>query len=378
MKQMKPVRILFSAINGYGFYYLKTLFEEISEEQAVICGVIAPHPQKSAYYEKLTGMGVPIYTDFETYFKDGNTADLTVISSPLQYHVPQTITALEYGSNVLVDKPVGVTPEEVERLISMRQHTDRWVEVGYQWSFSEPIQKLKKDILSGKFGKAIRMKALCMWPRPYAYFNRNNWAGKIRSNDGTLILDSVANNANAHHLHNLFFLSGPEMNSSAVPVTVTGERYRAYDIENFDTVTCKATTNTGVDIHFYATHVAENQVNPAFVLEFEKASVRLDADSNGIVATMADGSTLSYGHPDADHQFKKLWVAIEKCHMPGVTICPPEAALSQTICINALNDLSAGIKNFPVESVVFDEDRRWVKGLGEKVMQAYQTWGTLE
>jgi len=375
---MEPVRILFSAINGYGFYYLKTLFEEIPEDQAVICGVIAPHPEKSDYFEKLTGMGVPIYKDFDSFFKDGHQADLTVISSPLQYHVPQTITALQYGSNVLVDKPVGVTPEEVRELISVKNKTDKWVEVGYQWSFSSAIQNLKKDILAGKFGKAIRMKAICMWPRGYAYFGRNNWAGKIRANDGTLILDSVANNANAHHLHNLFFLSGPEMNKSSVPVSVTGKRYRANDIENFDTVVCKALTDTGVDIQFYATHVAENPLNPAFFLEFENANIRLDADSNGIVATLADGTTINYGHPDSDHQFKKLFVGIEKCKNPGNTICPPEAALSQTICINALNELPEAIQNFPPESVVMADDRRWVKGLGEKMVEAYGTWGVLE
>ena len=147
---MNPVRILFSAISGYGFYYLKTLLEEIPEEQAVICGVIDPQPEKSGHFPLIVASGIPIYADMESFFLDGNTADLTVIASPLQYHVPQSIVALKNGSNVLVDKPAGVIPGEVKRLIAVRNQTGKWVEVGYQWSFSDAIMQLKRDILNKK------------------------------------------------------------------------------------------------------------------------------------------------------------------------------------------------------------------------------------
>jgi predicted dehydrogenase len=125
---MPPVKLLFSAISGYGYYYLKTLFEEIPEDQAVICGVVDPYPEKSGHFAEISSRGIPIYPDMESFFLDGNTADLTIISSPLQYHVPQSIVALKNGSNVLVDKPVGVTPGELKRLIAARNQSGRWVD----------------------------------------------------------------------------------------------------------------------------------------------------------------------------------------------------------------------------------------------------------
>ncbi|MFA5816719.1 MAG: Gfo/Idh/MocA family oxidoreductase [Bacteroidales bacterium] len=368
---MNPIRILFSAISGYGYYYLKTLFEEIPEEQAVICGVIDPQPEKSDHFPAILARGVPIYADIGSFFKDDNLADLTVICSPLQYHVPQAIIAMKNGSNVLVDKPVGVTPGEIMRMIAVRNQTGRWAEVGYQWSFSDAILNLKRDILDGKFGKPVRMKTICLWPRPYAYFNRNNWAGKIRTDDGSLVLDSVANNACAHFLHNMFFLTGPEMHLSSVPQSVTGERFRAYDIGNYDTVVCRAITENVVEILFYASHVTENQVNPSFQFEFENGVITMDETSNGIVAIHKDGTTINYGHPDAGHQFKKLFKAIEKCRIPGPAICPPEAAISQTLCINALHELPNDIQTFPSRFVVIEKDRRWVKGLGEAMQEAF-------
>jgi predicted dehydrogenase len=374
MMAMAPVKLLLSAISGYGYYYLKTLLEEIPENQARISGVIDPQPVKSGYFNEIISRGIPVYPDMEAFFRDGNRVDLTVISSPLQFHVPQSVTALKNGSNVLVDKPVGVTPEEVKGLIGVKNHSGQWVEVGYQWSFSTAIRRLKRDILDGRFGRPIRMKTICLWPRTYEYFNRNNWAGKIRTGDGTLVLDSVANNACAHFLHNMFFLTGPAMNMSSAPESVNGQRFRAYDIENFDTVACRAVTHNGIEIFFYASHATEKTLSPSFIFEFDLATIRMDETTNGIVAELNDGTEIEYGHPDADHQFTKLFSAIGFCHNPGPSVCPPEAALAQTICINRLHALSQDIKTFPARIIATELDRRWVRGLGEKMQNAYQNW----
>jgi predicted dehydrogenase len=245
------------------------------------------------------------------------------------------------------------------------------VEVGYQWTFSDAVQNLKRDILKGKFGKPLKMKTLCLWPRPFAYFKRNNWAGTIWAEDGSLVLDSVANNACAHFLHNMFFLTGPEMNLSSAPESVAGERWRAYDIQNFDTVVCRVITDSGVEITLYASHVTQNQVDPTFQIEFENGLITLDENSNGIVAVHADGTVTRYGHPDADHQFRKLFMAIEKCNTPAADVCPPEAAIPQALCINMLHEAPGGIRTFPPRFVVIEKDRRWVKGLGEAMLEAF-------
>ena len=369
----KPLRILFSAVSGYGYYYLKTFWEEVAPAKAFVCGIIDPQPGKSDHFGRIMAENIPVFGDIDSFFAAGHNADLTVIASPLQFHVSQAIAAMENGSDVLVDKPVGVTVQEVERLISVRSKTGRHVEVGYQWSFSDPVRQLKQDILDGKFGRLLRMKSICLWPRPFSYFNRNNWAGRISDDHGALVLDSIANNACAHFLHNMFFLSGPAMNLSSKPVTVSGRRRRAYPIQNFDTVECHALTDTGVEIGFYASHVTENQVNPAFQFEFENAVVTLDVTDSGIVATMSDGHQIGYGHPDSSPQFRKLHISIDRCLNPGPPICPPEAALSQTICINALHALPNPIETYPSTHIITEPDRLWVKGLTENLLTSYNS-----
>lgn len=389
----QPVKVLLSAISGYGYYYLKTLLEEIPPDVARLAGVIDPQPGKSGLFPEILKMEIPVYPDIDDYFKDARRADLTVISSPIHFHVPQAITALKNGSNVLVDKPLAATLGDAEELIRVRDETSLFVEVGYQWSFSAAIQNLKKDILAGKFGRVMRMKTICLWPRDYAYYSRNDWAGKMKTADGRPVNDSPANNACAHFLHNMFFLSDFQDSNVSLPTSViggrpsavggqrspvaaqvSGSRLRAYDIENYDTVSFSAVTDSGVELFFHASHATEYARNPEFVMECEHATIELNPKSSGIRATLKDGQVLNYGSPDADHQFKKLFHSIQSVNEKLPPVCPPEAAKSQTACIEKLQELPGEIINFPKELIVMEPGRRWVKGLAERISEAYDKW----
>ena len=361
-----------SAINGYGYYYLKTLIEEVPESQAILVGVIDPEAQKSGHYPWIIQRNVPVFSRMEDFFRAGLSVDLTVISSPPQYHVSQAIIALSNGSNVLVDKPLGVNIKSVRELIVAAEKFQRWVEVGYQWTFSNAIQSLKKDILQGRYGRPTRFKTICLWPRDYNYYNRNSWAGRIVDPLGQAVLDSPANNACAHFLYNLFYLLGDEMGTSAMPQQIDSERYRAYRIENYDTITLRARTKKGTEVLFFASHVTENDRNPEFYLEFSKGVVQFGGTHSQIIGEFNEGNEINYGSPEDDHQFKKLFDAIKRVREPGPTICPPEAAIAQTICINQVQESKNPIINFPEELIIKKDDRRWVDGLGERMGKAYE------
>jgi len=242
IQSSKPVSVLMVAIGGYGYYYLKTLLEEFPPGDVELAGVVDPNSRLSGHYPDLLKRKTPIFSAVEDFFQSGRTADLTVIASPIHYHAEQSIVALNNGSHVLCDKPVAVTVQDVDEMISARDASGRWLMVGYQWSYSDAIQSLKRDILRSVFGKPRRMRTLRLWPRDEAYYRRNDWAGKIMDCDGRWILDSPANNAMAHYLHNMLYLFGDEINLSAKPVELTAEVYRVFDIENYDTVSCRILT----------------------------------------------------------------------------------------------------------------------------------------
>ncbi len=369
------VSVLMVAIGGYGFHYLKTLLEEGKTARCRLAGVIDPMAERSLLWPVVSHLEVPIYSSIEDFYRDGHQADLAVISSPIHWHVPQSIVALAHGSSVLCDKPLGATVQEVQELIQSRDRSGCWVMVGYQWSYSAAILALKRDILGGLFGRPLRLSALCCWPRDRSYYNRNVWAGRLRDPEtGRWVLDSPANNAMAHYLHNLFFVLGPELHLSARPDSVRAEIYRIYPIETFDTIMCRAITESGTELLFFASHVTERTIDPRFRFEFEDAVISYDENDGGILVVGRNGDRKSYGAPDETPQFRKLHAAVEYIRGEGSIACGPEAAASQTLCVNGIHESASAVLSFP-DGLIRREgtpERLYVSGLDEELLRCYR------
>lgn len=365
------VSIVLIGAGGMGSCYLNALFKDFSSLNIRICGVVEPKLDKSAYYEELADRNIPIYPSLNDFYEKALSADLVIISSPVQYHVAQSCLALKQGSYVLCEKPLAATVQEGRRLISEARSTKQWVKIGYQWSFSDTIQTLKKDIIQNRFGKPLRLKSLCFWPRDLVYYERNDWAGKKIDREGRWVLDSPANNAMAHFLHNNFYILGERLEWSALPREVVAELYRAYPIENYDTVACRAWTVEGTEILFYASHSTFNERGPLFSFEFERGTVSFGEGRNTVVASMDDGEEIDYGSPDKD-PFRKLCDALAAVHTTLPVTCGPEGSFAQTMCMNGIQESMPNISSLPDSMVRKDKSRIWVDGLAEGLYACYK------
>ncbi len=379
------VRMLMIGIGGYGYSYLKTLFEECDPASYELVEVVDPFPETSGLYPEIRAAGIPVHDTVEEFFTAGGTADLAVIASPIHFHVPQSIACLEHGCNVLCDKPLGAVIQDADALVRARDASDRWVSIGYQWSFSPAIRTLKADLAAGRWGPPRRAATLCLWPRGFDYYTRNDWAGRRRAGDGRWILDSPLNNAMAHFIHNLLYLLGPEPELSAGPVAVTAELARAYEIENADTVAVRVETEGGAELLFLGSHAVATEHAPIFRIECENAVIRFDGGLEPIRAVSADGTEVAYGSPEESHQFAKLFRALEwtgagleraERGLAGSQkiICPPEAARAQTLVVNGAQE------SFPEPVVISasrldradDGGRLWIRGLDAAFIHCYR------
>jgi predicted dehydrogenase len=246
--------------------------------------------------------------------------------------------------------------------------------IGYQWSYSKAIQDLKQDIIKGLFGKPVRLKTLCFWPRVEDYYRKSNWLGRKKDEEGRWILDSPANNAMAHFLHNLFYVLGEKTDMSVQTAEVTAELYRAYPIENFDTVACRIFSEENTELLFYASHVTQLDKGPVFSFEFEQATITYNEISDDITAADRKGKEKHYGSPEESHPLRKLSAAVSSVREPKLVICGLEAARSQTLCVNGIQESCPEILEFP-ESMIHkeeEEDRLWVDGIEEAFYECYK------
>ncbi len=248
--------------------------------------------------------------------------------------------------------------------------------VGYQWSFSDTIQRFKADFLAGMFGKAKRLRTLVFWPRKKSYYHRNNWAARQKAADGSWVLDSPVNNATAHFLHNMFFVIGDSPDTAAMPVEVQAELYRANPVENYDTGMIRCRVDNGAEVLFYSTHAVKQPQGPDFVYEFENATARYLEEENDIVVQFADGREKRYGDPAGKGHIDKVFQCVRAVGDATSPPCSVPAAMAQTLCMNGAQD-SSSIVDVPAEAVnvdVVDGDDtiNWVEGLFEAMTRCYE------
>ncbi len=358
----KIIRVVLVGAGGYGNLYVNELLRMHGEGEIVFSGVVDPAVEKAAGYGRIIEAGVKIYPTLEDYYA-ADRADLCCISAPIQYHTGYTMTALENGSNVLCEKPLSGDWHDGVKITEAAEKKGLFVMSGYQWSHSDAILNLKRDILAGRFGRPVKLATSVLWCRRESYFRRGSgWAGKRYAKDGTPIFDSVANNAAAHYLHNMLYLMGDKLDSAAVPQTVDVQLARVNPIENFDTSVIRMHFAGGAQALFVGSHATEKNVNPRFRYEFEGGVVNYDQDGCGsrIVAVMNDGTTVDYGDPfECDvnkirYAVKNAGVGADERFLP----CTAKTAMAHSRVIWAIRDCPIYTVPEKLKKVIpFGEDR---------------------
>lgn len=333
---MKKVSLLLVGVGGYGAVSAGAIFNEGEQHDCYVEGIVEPYLENSRLKDEIAARKIPVYNTLEEFYAK-HTADLAIISTPIHLHADGCCYCMEHGSDVMCEKPTAPTIQEAERMKACAEKTGKTLSIGFQLSHAPSILNMKKDIIDGVFGKCLGMVAIICWPRNSVYFARP-WAAKATIN-GQVLLDSIAMNACAHYLHNMFFMLGDSIDSCAKPKTLGASVYRANDIETYDTAFIEVETTDGVSLKFCATHACAENVQPRIRCEFEKGTIYIEecGDDNAIKAVMKDGSEINYG-ATSQHRSNKLWMAMDIVRGLAKPVCTVDTAMSHLKCINAISE----------------------------------------
>jgi predicted dehydrogenase len=116
------------------------------------------------------------YTDVEMLLKDGN-VDALVVSTPNYLHASQTITALNAGIHVMVEKPMAMNAQEAEEMCKVAEKSEALLMVAHCWRFDPEVLWLKEQ--SSKLGKIIRTRGIGVHTHwgPSGWFTKKEFAG---------------------------------------------------------------------------------------------------------------------------------------------------------------------------------------------------------
>ncbi|MDY0908571.1 Gfo/Idh/MocA family oxidoreductase [Microbacterium sp. CFBP9034] len=104
--------------------------------------------------------------------------DLVHICTPPKSHVPLALLAQRAGVPALVEKPIALSLEEIDRLVASEERTGVPVLTVFQHRFGEPALRLRRLADSGVLGRAQVATCETLWYRADEYFEvpwRGRW-----------------------------------------------------------------------------------------------------------------------------------------------------------------------------------------------------------
>lgn len=372
------VKVAFVGIGGFANLTLDDVFTSLDagRDDFEIVGAVDPFAKGSKHYARISEAGIPIYDTIEELYdglwkKENIIPDLCVISTPIEFHTHQICYAMSHKSSVLCEKPLTGEIGDLFMLEQSKKVCAGFIAIGYQWSYSDAIQSLKKDIMDGVYGKALEMKSLVLWPRDKAYFKRSTgWAGKICGSDGRKVLDSVVNNATAHYIHNILYVLGKDVDGCAGVTDMEASLLRLNEIETFDTATVRFTLEGGTKGIYAVSHSTDKNYEPCFEYTFEKGKVTFSDEQGRILGKLSDGRVIDYGDPFAERT-KKFFTCVDLIKSGSRDVPCGVSAAAGEVCF--VTKLHAENRIFDVKkSAKCEKDGLlYVDGLYDAMLECY-------
>ncbi|MEM7117012.1 MAG: Gfo/Idh/MocA family oxidoreductase [Chloroflexota bacterium] len=116
--------------------------------------------------------------------------DLMVVATPSQHHANDTITALEAGMDVMVEKPMATTLADVDRMIVVARENGRLLTVNQNYRYAADFLQIKKVIDSGVLGDLLLIRlAQHQFRRRWDWQTLAEYGGGILNNHGAHYID---------------------------------------------------------------------------------------------------------------------------------------------------------------------------------------------
>ena len=335
VKSSRP-HILLVSVGMYGQKYLEeTTGGDVGGD---VVGIVDVAPNLAEKFPVIAERNIPVFTSLESFF-ERNKAELAVISSPIHLHAGMVRECLRNGANVLCEKPLCLTEEETRELAEAAKQVNRFLAVGWQLDYDRAVLALKRDILSGKFGKPLRIRCVHAMRRGRKYYARSNWAGRIFL-DGREVLDSPFMNACAHNFQLMTFLLGDTMETPAGIVSAEGELYRGNpNVENYDIAALRFETSGHVPMYYYTAHPLKTKnLGQDGRAEFEHGTLTWGRGKPFQMVTDT-GETICYGMEGDTPLMQKLYDAVQCVKDGTAPLCGAEAGLSHLKAVRMAQQL---------------------------------------
>jgi UDP-N-acetyl-2-amino-2-deoxyglucuronate dehydrogenase len=194
---VKPLRF---ALLGCGRVARKHIDVLQKNDQARIVAVCDTELERA---RQVAGkLDVPHFADLDDMLRAVPDIDIVNILTPTGLHAQHAVRIAAHGKHVVVEKPMALRLEDADQMILACDRAGVRLFVVKQNRFNPPVQRLRRVLEAGRFGKLVMGTVRVRWCRRQEYYDQDAWRGTWELDGGVLT------NQASHHIDLLMWMMG--------------------------------------------------------------------------------------------------------------------------------------------------------------------------
>lgn len=132
------------------------------------------------------------YTDYHEMLEKEK-PELVAIATESGKHAAIALDCIKAGCNVIIEKPMALSLADADAVIQAAKEKGVKVCVSHQNRFNKSVQKIRKTLEEGRFGRMFYGTAHIRWCRNENYYTQAKWRGTWEQDGGALMNQCIHN-----------------------------------------------------------------------------------------------------------------------------------------------------------------------------------------
>ncbi len=177
--------------------HIEAITRVLGARLAAVCDINSARAK--AFGDRLD---VPAFTEIDAMLRAVPSISVVSVLTPTGYHAEHAIQIAAHRKHVVVEKPMALRLDDADAMIAACERANVRLFVVKQSRYNAPVQRLRRAVDAGRFGKFVMGTVRVRRCRRQDYYDRDDWRGTWELDGGVL-----ANQA-SHHIDLLTWMMG--------------------------------------------------------------------------------------------------------------------------------------------------------------------------
>lgn len=201
-----------------GQFHAKAIAAMADGELHSVCDVRAESAQNLS-----DEYGGKAFASLEKFLADPE-LEVVTIATPSGLHRDAAIAALQAGKHVICEKPLEITTERIDEMITAAAAAGKSLSAVLNRRFGPGIEAFKIASEDQRFGRITSASAYVKWWRTQGYYDSGTWRGTWALDGGGALM-----NQGVHTVDQLIHIAGPVVAVTASTTLLAHERIEVED-----------------------------------------------------------------------------------------------------------------------------------------------------